>query len=77
MNQQRRKRINEIISNLQLQSEELTIVMEEEQEAFDNMPESLQSGGKGQKMEEALFALQESIDSIESTIGSLEESLGE
>ena len=77
MNQQRRKRINEIISNLQLQSEELAIVMEEEQEAFDNMPESLQSGDKGQKMEEALFALQESIDSIESTISSLEECLGE
>ena len=51
--------------------------MEEEQEAFDNMPESLQSGDKGQKMEEALFALQESIDSIESTISSLEECLGE
>ena len=44
-----------------------------EQEAFDNMPESLQDGERGQKAQDGLDLLQEAIEALEST----EETLGE
>lgn len=55
MNEDRRKRIFDAAA-------ELEAVKEEEQEAFDNMPESLQGGEKGQAMEAAIEALEESVE---------------
>lgn len=39
MNNDRRARINKIISALQDLNEEISAIRDEEQEAFDNMPE--------------------------------------
>lgn len=42
--------------------------MEEEQEAYDNMPESLQESDRGCTMQEGLDNLQSAIDSLESEV---------
>lgn len=68
MNNNRRKAIQGIrasIIDLQMELEEL---QSEEQEAYDNLPESLQDSEKGQVMYEAL-------DNIESGISSLNEAV--
>ncbi|WP_417842001.1 hypothetical protein [Terasakiella sp.] len=64
MNNQRRKEINEIIAEVAALAEKIEELKErvehikgEEQEAFDNLPESLQQGERGQTMEEAIDAL--------------------
>lgn len=72
MNQQRRNAINKIVAELQNQSEALSSVIADEQEAFDNMPEGLQQSDKGQAMEDNLYSLQEQLDSLEEMISNLE-----
>ncbi len=72
MNAQRRKK-------LEILKERLTILMgeasslgddlaelrNEEQDYFDNMPESLQGGDKGQKAEEAISAMEIVVGKLE------------
>lgn len=72
MNQQRRKTINEILSNLEAQSELLAEVIAEEQEAFDNMPEGLQNSEKGEAMQNSLAVLEDAHGSLECLIGDLQ-----
>jgi hypothetical protein len=83
MNNERRKAISAVVKQLEqfpdldeLQNE-LETIRDDEQEVFDNMPESLQQGERGQASEAAISALQEAIDmldgfSIEELTGHLE-----
>lgn len=64
MNQKRLKKINEIAASIRSAVVELESLKDEEQEAFDNLPEGLQGGDKGQAMEEAINTLDEAINSI-------------
>ena len=80
MNATDRKKANAIISQieaLKAQAEvlagELRELADAEQEKFDNMPEGLQGGDRGQAMEEAACNLSSAADALES--GSLEEAL--
>jgi len=69
MNQERRKHleeINETIGGLLAQVEEL---LEQENEAYDNLPESIQNSERGESMQTA-------IDNLESLQSSLEEAAG-
>ena len=66
MNKARRNRIAEVQSQLETLKQEIDSILEEEQEAYDNMPESLQNGERGE-------AMQEAIDALESAVGSCEE----
>jgi len=72
MNQQRRKAINEILSNLEAQSELLAELLAEEQEAYDNMPEGLQMSEKGESMESGIQVLEDVHSTLESIIGDLQ-----
>lgn len=74
MNNLRRKQIDLIISKLEESKSELETLLEEEQEAFDNLPDSLQDSEKGEKAQEAISNLEDAISNIEDTINSLEES---
>ena len=72
MNKIRRKALSDIITKLeQLDSlreeirEQLQEVMDEEQDALGNMPESLQESDRGQQM-------QEYIDTMQDVIGELD-----
>ena len=65
MNNDRRKRIAAISEKLEELHAELEGIQEEEQEAFDSMPESLQQGDRGQQAEQAADALSSAASSLE------------
>jgi hypothetical protein len=73
MNNDRRSRIVDIQGQISTLIEEVNQLKEEEQDAFDNMPESFQNGERGEKGQAAIDALenvetamQEVIDGLES-----------
>lgn len=70
MNNDRRKSIAAIVTQLQgldLDSIKSSVeeIRDEEQEAFDNMPESLQEGERGQAMSTAIEALEEVVSALD------------
>lgn len=75
MNITRRKQLTKIWDKLEELKQEVTSLMDEEQEAFDNSPESIQEGERGTRMEEAIESLVEAEDYIQDAINSIEESM--
>lgn len=75
MNKQRRKEIEKICERLEDLYSDLEYVMDEEQSAFDNLPESLQYTEKGEQMEENVSTIENSLDSIREAIDNLEDLL--
>lgn len=57
MNKERRKEIDRASTLIAEALEIITNVKEQEEEAFDNLPESMQEGDRGQKMQECIDAL--------------------
>lgn len=73
MNQARRKRLNTIISQLEDLQTQIEEVTEEEREAFDNMPESIQGSEKGEQMEEFIQSLEDASADVDSVIEKIQE----
>lgn len=73
MNQQRRKRLNKIMEQIDLLMDDLEEIQSEEQEAFDNMPEQFQEGERGEAMQEAIDNLDNAWSSLEEAKDTLEE----
>jgi hypothetical protein len=76
MNMQRRKRIEKAGRLLEELLEEITALQEEEQDAYDNMPESLQNSERGEAMYEAAEALESAVASLEEANDYLAEAIG-
>jgi uncharacterized coiled-coil DUF342 family protein len=72
MNKIRRAAIEKLNSQLDDIKTELEGLADEEQQCFDNLPESLQTGDRGTNMEEAANALSEAVGNIEAAIENLE-----
>lgn len=64
MNKERRNRLSEISDLVGDAIDQLEEIMEEEQEALDNLPESLQSSSKGEAMDEAITSMQDIMDEL-------------
>ena len=73
MNNQRRKEIKSIIKTLEESVERLNSVCSDEEDAFDNMPESLQYSLRGDEMQENINTLEDAVSAIEGVIIDLEE----
>lgn len=73
MNKERRKQLDKAIAMLDEAKSIIESVRDEEQDAFDNMPESLQAGERGEKMESAISLMDEVIDEIDSSLDNLNE----
>ncbi len=73
MNKERRKRLQEVIDQLENLKEEVSSICEEEQEAYDNMPESLQDGERGSQMYENISTLEDQESNFDDLIESLQE----
>ena len=80
MNNERRKeitklyeRIDATVSDLEDMISATEELRDEEQEAFDNLPESMQASERGEKMEAAVSALNEAIEALEAARDSLDE----
>lgn len=68
MNAKRRKELEKVIELIEDAKNKLEALKDEEQEAFDNMPESLQYSEKGERMEEIISNLDDSLSDLESAI---------
>ena len=73
MNKDRRKRLEGICEKLMEIYEELDAIIDEEQEAYDNMPESLQDSEKGERMYEGIDSLESARDDINNAAATIEE----
>ena len=73
MNNERRKSINTLIDLIDDARSQLETIKDEEQEAYDNLPEGLQQAERGQASEQAISCLEDAISSLEDAVGSLEE----
>lgn len=76
MNNARRKAIAKIAEKLDDLKFEFEALKDEEQEAFDNMPEGIQSSERGEAMETIIYNMEEVLESLESAVdgmNSLEE----
>jgi exonuclease VII small subunit len=76
MNKTRRKNIEEILQALEDSMSELVTERDDEQEYFDNMPESFQGSERGEKSENAISSLTDLIDNMESGIADIRENCG-
>ena len=75
MNKERRTRITALQDKLREISSEIETIKDEEQEYYDNMPESLQGGDKGQAAEAAINALDEAYNEVEHAADNLDEAI--
>ena len=80
MNKERRKRIAEAVEQLAaamvyLENARglLEEVKEDEEAAFDNLPEGLQESERGEAMQEACDTLEEAVDAAQEAFDNLED----
>lgn len=69
MNNQRRKALKALLSQIDVSG--LESIRDDEQEAYDNLPETLQESPKAEKMLETIDALNTLIDGLEEGIDTL------
>lgn len=75
MNKQRRMSIREAMDGLNVIKEDLESILDEEQEAYDNLPESIQDSDRGEAMSDGLYNLESAISSLEEATNALEEAI--
>ena len=73
MKPERLQIIEECLSDVQNALDILQEVHDEEEEAYDNLPESMQDGERGDLMQEAIDALDNALYPLEDVVSSLEE----
>lgn len=73
MNNDRREELLDVTDLLEQAIDRLNEIRDDEQEAFDSMPEGLRYSSKGDAMQEALDTLDEFEDSIASIRDQIEE----
>lgn len=81
MNDARRKAIKATLAKFDTAlladlATDIGMIADEEQEAFDAMPESLQDGDRGTEMQENIEKLQAALDCINNAIEAVEEAEG-
>lgn len=73
MNKQRRKEIEKITEAVEQAKIDLDMVRDEEQESFDNIPESLQAGGRADQSQGVIEALETAVEQLDDVLSSLAE----
>ena len=76
MNKERRARLAEVDDLLMEAVDDITEIVEDEQEAFDNLPEGLQCSSRGEAMEEAIDEMNTLINDIENVRERIQEFTG-
>lgn len=73
MNKVRRKDLMKALELLAQAKEIIESVCDEESEAYENLPESLQSSERGEQMDEYIGTMKDVMDTIDEMTESLEE----
>lgn len=69
MNRARRNEIKDVIDQLKYAIEQLELIASDEQDSFDNLPESFQEGERGDQMQENVNDLESSSEAIGTVVG--------
>ena len=64
MNKARRTELDSAIAEISNASEALDTILSDEEAYYNDMPEAIQSGEKGEKSQEAIAAIEEAISSL-------------
>lgn len=75
MNNDRRARLQKIADQLEDLRTQLEEIKGEEQDAYDNLPESFQNGERGEKMQTAIDALDNCDSDIETVVSAINEAI--
>ena len=73
MNKERRKQIESALEKIQDGRDAIESLKDEEQDYYDNMPESLQGGEKGEVAQSAIDALDNALSQLDEAIDSINE----
>lgn len=72
MNKERKQRFQNVISSLEEAKDELTDIQAEEIDALDALPEGLQMSSRGDKMQEWIDFIDDTVASIDDVINNIE-----
>lgn len=75
MNKARRESLTGILEEIDTLSSRIEELQDEEAEALNSLPESLQGGERGNQMAEAIEAMQSARDSLAEASSSVEEAI--
>lgn len=73
MNKQRRAQLQKVVEMMADARALLEEIRDDEQDAFDNLPESFQESERGEQMEEYIYNMEEAIDALEEDENTLTE----
>ena len=73
MNKERRKQVMKIVKELEKIKSDIESVMEDEQCAYECLPENLQNSMRASNMEEAIDILDNAASSVDDVVNYLEE----
>lgn len=77
MNRTRREKIDGLIEQLDVLKSDIESLTDDEQTAYDNLPETIQTGNRGELMMSAIDNLESAVSSVEEAIDYLNEARGE
>lgn len=72
MNKERKQRFQNVVSYLEEAKDELTDIQAEEIDALDALPEGLQMSSRGDKMQEWIGFIDDTVASINNVINNIE-----
>jgi len=72
MNDKTRKLLKSTIETIEILHSSISIIKDEEQEKFDNLPEGLQQSENGQKFEETISSLDDALSNLEEAISNID-----
>lgn len=71
MNAERRKQLHKLSEILDAAKSDLESIRDDEQKTFDNMPESIQGGEKGDTVTAAIDALEEAVGDLDNALSNI------
>lgn len=77
MNKSRRSRIDEIIQKIEDLCYDIDVLRDEEEESYENIPESIQESERGETMTDAINNLEDAISTLEDATSYLSDAKGE
>ena len=67
------ERIKLVCELLEIYKKEMELIQEDEEEAYDNLPDSFQNGIKGEIIQEAIDELEDNISQIDDIVKQLDD----
>ncbi|MDD4592809.1 MAG: hypothetical protein PHG06_20645 [Parabacteroides sp.] len=77
MNKRDRKELEKALELLNSASEIITMIKEQEEEKYDNLPEGIQNSERGEKFQEGIDNLDYAISDLETAVEFLNEAINQ